>query len=368
MRHATAIVLLAAMFCGPAYAWSNKEHIQLTRIAALRLVNSPDTPAEMKQWLRDAMPGMTDMEGERQYFLTARVGRYPAGAQGLSWWATVPDLDVATGRNGPQARKVEPFGVSERPLHFIDAEFFNPDESKRVYAHDLSTKPKLADFPRDMSDPRYERAGMLPFRVEQCYGELVKSIRAGRLLDKPGQFPRDEHATKWAGFLAHYVQDNTQPQHATIDFKSQSYFKNPGRAPNVHADVEYRLVDDEHADYPALRAALAQSFAEALETVKDPATSDDLWVATLEVSLHSYDALPLIGKAALAAYGPDGKGDFDADAFFRTKGTFAGRETTVLDMKARQLALAVRRVEALWLRAWTEAHAKPPEAPAATGG
>ena len=80
-------------------------------------------------------------------------------------------------------------------------------------------------------------------------------IRQGRLVDKAGQFPRDEHASKWAGFLAHYLQDNTQPQHATEDYRSASYFSaNPRSAPNVHADVEYRLVDDEFEDYPALRA------------------------------------------------------------------------------------------------------------------
>ena len=82
-----------------------------------------------------------------------------------------------------------------------------------------------------MKDPRYQQAGMLPFRVEECYGKLVEQIRAGRLSDKPGQFPRDEHAAKWAGYLAHYVADNTQPQHATIDYKSQTYFADKRNAP-----------------------------------------------------------------------------------------------------------------------------------------
>lgn len=357
MRHAILIAFLAATFCGPAaHAWSNKEHIQLTRIAALRLVNDPATPDDMKQWLRAAMPGMTDMAAEREYFLTARVGRYPNGAQGLSWWATVPDLDVATGRGGPQERKVEPFGVSERPLHFIDAEFFNPDESKRVYSHDLSTKPTLADFPRDMSDPRYVRAGMLPFRVEQCYGELVKNLKAGRLVPKPGQFPRDEHAAKWAGYLAHYLEDNTQPQHATIDYRSATYFRNKGRAPDIHANMEYTLVDDEFDDFMPVRQQLWANFAKALEEVKDPVKSDDLWVATLEVSLTSYDALPLIGQAALAAYGGDTAPDkFDAEKFAGFKGKYLGREMTLSEMKAHQLAWAVKRVERVWLAAWKEA-------------
>ena len=361
MRRAVCIVVLvvALLCCPAAHAWSNKEHIQLTRIAAMRLVNDPTTPPEMKAWLREVMPGMTDMAGERHYFMTARVGYYPHGAQGLSFWAAAPDLDVATSRGGPQERKVKPFGVGERLLHFIDLEFFNPEEAKRVYARDLSTKPRLADVPRDMNDPRYQRAGMLPFRVEQCYQELVKNLRAGRLADRPGQFPRDEHAAKWAGYLAHYLQDNTQPQHATIDYKSASYFRNKRTAPNVHANMEYTLVDDEHHDYTAVRERMWEQFVKALDEVKDPVRSDDLWTATLEVSLASYDALPMIGEAAVAAYGSDADpGEFDADKFANFKGKYLGREMTLSEMKAHQLAWAVKRVERVWLQAWKEANQK----------
>ena len=63
-----------------------------------------------------------------------------------------------------------------------------------------------------------------------------------------------EHAAKWAGYLAHYLEDNTQPQHATEDYKSRSYFADKRNSPNVHWDVEGRLMDDEEADYPQLRA------------------------------------------------------------------------------------------------------------------
>ncbi len=354
MRRAVRLVLIAVILCSPAHAWSNKEHIQLTRIAAMRLANDPATPQEMKDWLRHAMPGMADMAAERHYFMTARVGVYPSGAQGLSFWAAVPDLDVATARGD---KKVEPFGVGERLLHFIDIEFFNVDEAKRVYKHDLSNKPRIDDFPIDLEDPRYARAGMLPFRVQHCYEQLVKQLRAGRLSDKPGQFPRDEHAAKWAGFLAHYLEDNTQPQHATIDYKSATYFKNKRTAPNVHANMEYTLVDDEAADYPEVRARMWEQFGKALDEVKDPVATDNLWTATLEVSLASYDALPMIGEAAVAAYGSaEAPGPFDAEKFAGFKGKYMGREMTVSEMKAHQLAWAVKRVERVWLAAWKEAH------------
>ena len=92
------------------------------------------------------------------------------------------------------------------------------------------------------------------------------------------------------------------------------------------------------------------------------------------MSLASYDALPLIGLAAMAATKqagtpgrPEGPAQpFDTNVFFHFKGSYAGREMTVMEMKARQQAWAVRRVERLWLQAWNEAHA--PRAKGAGGG
>ncbi|MGH7213791.1 MAG: hypothetical protein ACREIT_03390 [Tepidisphaeraceae bacterium] len=349
---ATAILLLVLTNCPTLHAWSNKEHIQLTRLAAMRLIDDPATPPEMKTWLRQITPGLRDMDGEREYFLHARVGQYPRDVDGIEFWVTVPDL-VATFE---QHKKVEPFGVPERLLHFIDLEFFVPDESKRWYKHDLSGKPGPADVPRDKADPRYQRAGMLPFRVVHCYGQLVHCLRAKKLTDAPGQFPRDEHAARWAGYLAHYLEDNTQPHHATIDYKSESYFADKKKAPNIHAEMEYRMGDDEANDFVALREAYWPLFVEAMEAFEDPVETDDPWASTLEVSMGSYDYLPLIGDAATHA---NKQGDaFDTEAFFRFRGEAAGLETSVMEMKARQQAWAVARVAKMWRRAWDQAHAK----------
>ena len=339
----------------------------MTRLAVSRLLAGDRAPEEMKQWLRAAAPNLPNSDGEREYLLHARVGVFPRGADGIPFWATVPDLAALT----DTGRKVEPYGVSERLLHFIDVELFMSDPSRRRYAPDLSNKPRADDVPRDMGDPRFQTAGMLPFRVEECFGKLLVAVRAGRLNDAPGQFPRDDHAAKWAGFLAHYAQDNTQPHHATQDYRSASYFAaSPTRAPNVHADMEYRLVDDDYADYPELRAAFWQALTKALDAKDDPVGTDgDLFRSTVEVALASYDALPLVGEAAVAAYGPQGGGprDFKADVFYRFRGRVRSTETTVLEMKAAQMAWAVRRVEGLWLRAWNEAKESGPAGPASPG-
>ena len=185
--------------------------------------------------------------------------------------------------------------------------------------------------------------------------------------DKPGQYPRDEHAAKWAGYLAHYLADNTQPQHATMDYKSAVYFADKRNAPNVHAQVEYLMADDDADDHMALREEFWPLLVKALDEVNDPVETKDLFTATNEVSLASYDALPLIGVAAMAAMkqggtpenpsGAAGAEKFDTETFYRFRGTFAGREMSVLEMKARQQAWAVKRIERIWRRAWDETSA-----------
>jgi hypothetical protein len=354
-----------------AHAWSNKEHIELTRIAARRLLADPQTPAGMKAWLKLACRDPLDPEKEREYFLKQRVGLIPRGVDGVAYWATVPDMMAAL-----SDKKVEPFGVNERMLHYIDLEQFIREEPKRRYRHDLSNKPFDFDIPPSMKDDpvtkenKWKRAGMLPFRIEQCYTQLVLALREKRFADKPGQFPRDEHATKWAGYLAHYLEDNTQPQHATEDYKSRSYFADKRNALNVHWDFEGRLSDDEEADYLELRREFWGIFSKMLDDVKDPVDDEDLVAATVEVSLTSYDALPLIGVAAMKAYRQGGTPDepvgkiepFDAGIFFHVRGQYQGRQMTLMEMKAYQMAWAEKRVERLWRRAWDESQ-RPIEEP-----
>jgi hypothetical protein len=364
MRPIVTAALGLFVLCSPAMGWSNKEHIQLTRIAAMRLIQNEQTPAAMKQWLRQTTPGLMDIDGERAYLLYKRVGIVPRDVEGLPYWATMPDMITFTDHPN---RTIAPYGVHERRLHFLDVEYFNPDEEKRSYRHDLSHKPRLADFPREISDERYRQAGMLPFRIEECYRMLVEQLLGGRLDDRPGQYPRDEHAARWAGYLAHYVQDNTQPHHATIDYRSAAYFAEGRRAPNVHAEMEYRMVDDDREDFLELRREFWELFVRALDEMTDPVETDDPWQATIEVALISYDALPLIGLAAMEAAGQGGTpeqpaeppGRFDTGKFMRYRGSFGDREMTVMEMKARQMAWAVIRTERLWRQAWDEAHAEP---------
>ena len=121
-------------------------------------------------------------------------------------------------------------------------------------------------------------------------------------------------------------------------------------------------MDDDQNDYTDLRAEFWDLFSKKLDEVKDKIDTIDLRTASLEVSLISYDALPAIGLAAMKAYEQGGTPDaptggikgFDAAKFFHHIGKYLGKEMTLMEIKAHQMAWAEKRVEKLWLRAWNE--------------
>lgn len=355
-RFSIALLLVLA---GPVMGWSAKEHIQMTRMAAERLLADPTTPPAMRDWLREILPEHLDEEAERQYWMTALVGfDLEKTGGGVLWWAVVPDERA---KRGPREATRPPFNQHERLMHFIDLELFLTGSQQRAYRHDLSGKPPLENIPRDWHDARFVQAGYLPFAVDHAFGELVKSLKDNRRkpttapTTHPADYSSEDSSMKWAGYLAHYVQDSTQPHHGTKDFKSASYFKNRRTAPDVHAEIEFRLGDDETRDFPELRARYWEHFTRALNDRADPIDTDDPWLATMQTVMRSYDALPLIGLAASAAVVAGNGSDpdtLDTTRFFEFSGRVGDRELTVLQLKAEQCAWAVQRTQRVWRQAW----------------
>jgi hypothetical protein len=276
-------------------------------------------------------------------------------------WSYDPDIHA---QKDPRSSTVAPLGVHERLLHYIDLELFLSGQRVRGYRHDLSGKPAKDDIPRDAADDRYQQAGMLPLRIEHCYNQLVESIKAGNLHAPTPAEQEGKTATYWAGYLAHYLADNTQPHHATVDYKSQTYFANRRKAPNIHSEVEYRMLDDENEHFPQLRAEYWTLFEASLANSDDPIEASDPFDASVEMSFISYDALPLIGQAAMKAAGQGGTpedpqgdipGTFDTETFMRFRGTYRGKDMSVMEMKALQTGLAVKRIEKTFRQAWREA-------------
>src|SRR5262249_20782808 len=140
MRRFLLVIALSFSIVSTVSAWSTKEHIQLTRIAIEQMLADPATPPDMKQWLKAILPDQFDMEGERQWFMNQRQGAIPRGVDGVTYWCVMPDMDALMDSIGRD--KIEPFGIAERPLHFIDLEIFVTGSQKREYKNDLSSKPK----------------------------------------------------------------------------------------------------------------------------------------------------------------------------------------------------------------------------------
>jgi hypothetical protein len=349
----------------PAFGWSHQQHILMVRLSAARLIADPATPPALAAFLKANLSAddLTPAALER-LAVTDVVGDDPDGvAHGLDRWVTVPDQV----RRKPEGQvKLQPYDAIEDVMHNLGAESFNHGD--HLYHDDLSGKPDFVrDVPNDPHDPRYRRGGFVPLRAQECYANLVNAIKLG---DVPGQL-------KWAGYLAHYLQDSTQPQHATVDTKSIAYLAGrvpgvpaaasrpangaiaAGRLPkgmNPHTDMEYTLFASaaeplgkwRRASWAELQSALAKPTPMA-NAHPLPAGADGVFQLDLMVLSDSYDALPLVGRAAAEAYRT---GTFDPAAFYAHAGPVDGRETTVVQLMADRNAAAVRQVELLYRAAW----------------
>jgi len=332
-------VLLVAL---PASAWSYKEHVLMTRLAAQRILADPDAPGGLKAFVRQHAPEAADFD-LKDFVMNVHVRNNADEYTGLSYWAMHPDFDRST--------PVPAFNTTEAKMHYVDLELLNEDPARRVYKDDLSNLPRLEDIPRDPDDPRYVEAGYLPFRVEQCYDQLVRAFEAGD----------DEAAVRWAGYLAHYLQDNTQPHHATIDFRSHSYFDHlpEDERPNVHSWMEGAFIDDEEVSYPELRAAYADYVSQWDEALKLDAErrgddnqlrSIDPWRLSISRSVSEYYDLPFIGRRAVQAAEVE-----PPDLKIFATAVDHPRDRPLVEQKAIDAAYAIVMVEAIWRQAWAEA-------------
>ncbi len=368
--------MILALSAAPALGWSHQQHILMTRLTCDRLIGDPATPAGLRAFLSANLPAADRTPAALERLaVTDVVGDAPnAFAHGLDRWTTVPDQV----RRLPEGKvKLNLYGATEDSMHNLGAESFTAT-GDHLYHDDGSGKPDLArDVPMDAADPRYRRGGYVPLRAQQCYDDLVKALG-------PGDAPADPAAAvKWAGYLAHYVQDSTQPQHATVDTKSVTYLAGhvPGipaaatrpanaglaeaRLPkgiNPHTDMEYTLFASAAEPLATYRRAYWAELQSALATdaplaqvhpVPPNATTDGVFHLDLTVLGDSYDALPLVGHAAAAAYRT---GTFDPAAFYGHAGQVDGHDTTVAKLIGDRNAAAVREVGLLYRAAWADAH------------
>jgi len=409
---AAAFILAGLLNPSRAGAWGHQGHILITRLACLGIIDDPKSPPELVAFLRANMPSSID--DCRQLALHDTIGLDPPEKylHGLDGWCTWPDRIRGT----PQGSQiVPPYGVADGVLHYVDLEVFS---ASPTFRDDLSHKPRPGDIPRDISDPRWKLAGLVPFRVEECFDRLTQALAN----------PADaDEAARWAGLLAHYSEDSTQPHHTTVDYRSIYYLA--GRVPGVpaaasqpanaaivaprvassinpHGDMEFELFVNDTTREPYrqqywtsltrdLAAAATQPITpDSLEAAVPPARTQpapdpsrsalttpldpfadvltlpatarriDPFAVDIDVVLDSYDYLPLIGHAAQAAYAT---GTFNPDAFFPFTGPIHGRTLSIVQLIALQNAKAVVELEAYYRAAWAESRQIPATQPSGPG-
>jgi hypothetical protein len=348
-----------------AYAWSHQDHILLTRLAALRILNDPAAPQGLRDFLKANMP--YSLDDCRDLALHQVVGGTPKNPVGLDDAVTLPDRIgfVEPGRSTP----IPPYGLPEPKLHYTALEWFSPNPT---YVPDLSHRPTAAQIPHDLHDPRWKLAGAVPFRIEECYQHTTAAFAKSPL--------DNADALHWAGYLAHYLEDCHQPHHSTIDNRSYSYLAgkvpavheihtktstgpdaisyriDPAAAINPHSNMEYSLFENTAEPLATFRARyltelLARIDAHA-KTFSSP-TPYDPFARAIAILSDSYDYLPAVGDAAQHGYAT---GKFDPAAFFGAQETVHGQPMTLIQLIADRNASAVLEVEAAWRHAWADAH------------
>lgn len=316
MRYvALAVVLLAA---GRAHAWGERGHDVVTRVAA-RLVAArmPDDPSLSAP-------------------LTSREHM-------LAHLANVPDI---VWRSGEQS-----VTKANGPTHYIDWEKILPQPT---YAGAPRTYAKAVEMAKAKNLDMAADVGTAPWRVAQLAQALtaalvkVKQLPASELANGGKQLEeRVNEALLYAGLLAHFVGDLSQPHHNTED--ADGWRTGQG---GIHAYFESELVNAAPLQLEAdvYATALATQPAKALITAADAGT-DPLTIALAE----SFDSLRYVDevRALDATHAVTAKGDTKKKHAKRkpvsaTLPYFQGRITERLATGADVLAT-------IWINAWTAA-------------
>ncbi len=205
----------------------------------------------------------------------------------------------------------------------------DPGERSRHYLNlDLLGEPPYEDLPRDLDEAsrrygveRLAKAGTLPWRLLEVFGDLVDAMRAGEA----------DRITRVAGHMAHYTGDLFQPLHLTSNFDGQKSC-NQG----VHEAFESEMIERRAGDY---REAVARG-RRAARPLDDPAGQVISWVIE---NARLVDEILAADTAALRALKKERKDYFDS--MDRMAGPLA----------ERQMSAAAGAIASLWHTAWIRA-------------
>lgn len=240
-------------------------------------------------------------EGELQDYMRAAF-------KDTSFYTLVPDFQLKDGESGKL----------EGPNHFLNIE--------RLTDHgvDLAEIPTTREgASRLYTDLElgYWDVGWLPWRIQEIYLGLVNAFRAA---------PRDVNL--YAGLLAHYAADATQPLHTTVHYDGRADRVEDGVKfrKGIHFDYEIIFLEDHNIEFRESSLALAQPSQRI----------DDPFEAAMDTILEANTHVDTLYDVADRHWG-DGK--------------YEAWEPELADFTRERLAAASHLVASLWLSAWIEA-------------
>jgi hypothetical protein len=286
----------------PAFAWGNKGHRMINRLAWQHL------PADMPAFLRTAA------NGDEIEYLGPEPDRWRSPAE--------PELSAAQG-----------------PEHFIDLE----------YADRLGELPRLrwqyvgelyaygARHPGEAAQMVPEKVGLQPWETTEVEERLQAAFREWR---EERAAHRDTRATESAivfymGWLGHYVADGSQPLHT-------SYQYNGWIGPNPRGYTTERKI---HAQFETDFVDANIKAAEVGPLMQAPRPVDDVFVQYLAYLRRSN---ALVERTY----------ELEKAGGFLGQGTPASRSFT-----AERLAAGATMLLSLWETAWVNSAKPLPELP-----
>lgn len=204
-------------------------------------------------------------------------------------------------------------GEAERRYHRFNLDALAPFPFQEI---PRDSEKALAKYGRE----RLEGAGLLPWRIAELYGELVKAMKNSEW----------ERVPLLAAHLGHYVADGHQPLNTTINSDGQ-LTGNGG----IHKRFEDEMIRRHLGEYQDLAA-----FTQPAQRTTDPVAF------TFDFLIDSYVWVDNLLRAdTLARRGIEGFGD----AYYGALYVFAGK------LAKLSMAQAATDLGTLWYSAWIEA-------------
>jgi len=300
-RSYLALALLGLLAVPSSFAWGNKGHTMINRLAAESL------PADVPAFLRT-----------------------PAAIAEIAYLGPEPDRW--------RSRAEPELNAAQAPDHFIDlelADLIAPLPRQRyqyiaaLYAYGL-THPRLA------SQLQPDRVGFQPYITNEVWERLKSAMRDYRALSAQHKDTQPVEAAIlfYAGWLGHYVGDGSQPLHVTVNYDGWVGKENPNgytTEHGIHSRFESTFVDT------AINASDIQPLISPLHPIGDE------WDDYLAYLRHT-------GSLVERVYQLDKAGAFDG------AGTPESRQFT-----AERLAAGASMLRDLYVAAWVKSAEPVPE-------